>query len=53
MEAEVRDVVEEVRKPFWYDGLNLMKMLGKRPCNKLGTDYLPKCQRDGPQCKYT
>ena len=53
MEAEVRDVVEEVRALLWYDDLNLMKILGKRSRYKLGTDHLPKCQRDGPQCKYT
>lgn len=53
MEAEVKDVVEEVRKPLWCDGLNLMNMLGKRSRYELGSNYLPKCQRDGPQCKYT
>lgn len=53
MEAEVRDVVEEVIISLLYDGRNLMSLLGERSRYELGTDHLPKCQRDGQQCHYT
>ena len=53
MEAEVKDVVEEVRLSFLYDIQNLTDLLGERSCYELGTDHLPKCQRDGQQRNYT
>lgn len=53
MEAEVRDVVEEVRISLLYESRNLTSLLGERSCYELGTDHLPKCQRDGQQCHYT
>ena len=42
MEAEVRDVVEEVRVLFWCDGQNITDLLGECSRYKLGTDYIPK-----------
>lgn len=53
MEAELRDVVEEVRISLLYDGRHLMSLLGERSRYELRTEHFPKCQRDGQQCRYT
>lgn len=53
MEAEVKDVVEEVRTPLWVDSKSLTNLLGERSRYELGTDRLPKCQRDGQQRNHT
>lgn len=43
MEAELRDVMEEVRTHIWVDGQSLTNLLGERSRYELGTDHLPKC----------
>lgn len=43
MEAEVKDVVEEVRIHLWGVGQSLTILLGERSRYELGTDHLPKC----------
>ena len=53
MEAELRDVVEEVSKPPYSYSLGLTTVLGECSRYKLGTDHFPKCQRDGQQRNHT
>ncbi len=43
MEAELRDVVEEVRIPLGFAGQSLTNVLGECSCYELGTDHLSKC----------
>lgn len=47
MEAELRDVVEEARIPADLMFKVLTNLLGERSRYQLGTDHLPKCQRNG------
>ena len=43
MEAELRDVVEEVRTPLRFADQGLTNMLGECSRYELGTDHLSKC----------
>ncbi len=43
MEAELRDVVEEVRIPLGFACQSLTNVLGECSCYELGTDHLSKC----------
>ena len=53
MEAELRDVVEEVSTPPCFNDQGLTNLLGECSRYELGTDHLPECQRDGQQRNHT